>query len=101
MLSERERRMLESIEHQLYVDDPAFVLSMRVARHRRGWRRPVVFAGVALWFAGTLVCLMTGAWEAAIASTSAATAAALVLLVDRTARRRPSRRGYGRSTGDS
>jgi DUF3040 family protein len=91
MLSERERRLLEGIEHQLSIDDPAFVLSMRVPRHRRGWRLPAALVGLALWLAATVVFLMVGAWEAAIASVSAAIAAGLVILVDRTARRRPRR----------
>lgn len=98
MLSERERRLLEGIEHQLSVEDPAFVLSMRVARHRRGWRRPVVLAVVIFWFVGTLVCLMSGAWEAATAMVSTGIAAALVVLVDRAVRSR-NRRRYGRRIG--
>jgi hypothetical protein len=85
MLSEGDRHRLEDIEHRLFLEDPAFVVSMRGARRpariRRDRLRALGHAAVALWFAAIVVFLMGHLWEAALASVMVGAAAALVVFV--------------------
>jgi hypothetical protein len=62
MLSEREQRQLEDIEHQLSMDDPKFALTMRGVPHTRSKRwRFAAYAVLVAWLVGSTVT-MVGHW---------------------------------------
>jgi len=61
MLSERDRRKLEAIEHRLLLDDPDFVLIMRGLKRRVPWQA-VGYITVALWLAALTVSAASQWW---------------------------------------
>lgn len=95
MLSEREQRQLEDIEHQLALDDPEFVLAMRGAIGRRRRLQVAAYAAVVAWLAAATVAAVDHWWLVTMALGGAATVALVTLAavhtVARVRRKRASR----------
>ena len=84
MLSEREQRQLEDIEHQLALDDPEFVRIMHGRRPGSKLRQRVAAIGVlSAWIAATTVAVVGHFWVVGDVLMAAASAAALAMVAVR------------------
>jgi hypothetical protein len=95
MLSEREQRQLEDIEHQLALDDPDFV---RVMHGRRPgsklWQRAVAIGILIAWVTATSVAVVWHFWIVGDVLMAAASAAALAMVAVRVVSRVRRRRAF-------
>lgn len=89
MLSERDRRKLEAIEHRLLLDDPNFVLVMRGLKRRVPWQ-VVGYITVALWLVALTVSAASQWWLVSdiLAAVGCAAAIAFVAIRHRVLLRR-------------
>jgi hypothetical protein len=95
MLSEREQRQLEDIEHQLALDDPDFVRVMHGRRSDSKLRQLVAAIGVLIaWITATTVAVVGHFWIVGDVLMAVASAAALAMVVVRVIARVRRRRAF-------
>lgn len=77
MLSDRERRALQELEHALAVDDPR--LAERLRSGPTGWRRALGGVAIVLAVAVALLCFTLSAVAGGLVAVAVAVAVALLL----------------------